>query len=96
MAVYVCRYPVMNITPASKVKMGRPPLDRQELLKALHALPRRGRGVVRVNERVLAVKLGWDRGTVARGIDDLEASGSVRRMKSLGHRGLLVALRRAQ
>ena len=82
----------MNITPAPNVKRGRPAFDRQELLDALHELPRRSRGVVRVNERALAVKLGWGRGTVARGISDLEAEGSVRRMKSLGHRGLLVAL----
>ena len=48
--------------------------------------------MVRVNERALAAKLGWDRGTVARGISDLQAEGHVRRMKNLGHRGLLVAL----
>ena len=82
----------MNVTRASEVKLGRPPFDRQELLRALHALPRRSRGVVRVNERALAAKLGWDRGTVAKGIRDLEAEGHVRRMKNLRRHGLLVAL----
>jgi hypothetical protein len=83
---------VMSNVSAPKHKMGRPPFDRQPLLEALYALPRRGRGVVRVSERALAAKLGWDRGTVAKGISDLEAAGSVRRMKTLGHQGLLLAL----
>ncbi len=48
---------------------------------------------MRVNESALAAMLGWDRGTAAKGISDLDAEGHVRRMKNLGHQGLLVALR---
>jgi DNA-binding MarR family transcriptional regulator len=84
----------MNITRLSEYTTGRPPLPRSDLLAALHALPRRGRHCVRVNERALAVQLGWSRDTVAAALDDLEAQGLVRRMRNLGHRGLLVELLR--
>jgi DNA-binding MarR family transcriptional regulator len=80
------------ITQLSEAKTGRPPLPRSDLLTALHALPRRGRFCVRVNERALAVQLGWHRDTVAQALTDLEAQGLVRRMRNLGHRGLLVEL----
>src|SRR5947209_11701442 len=46
------------------------------LFEALHALPHRGRRVVRVNERCVTATLGWNRDTVERGLDDLEAAGS--------------------
>jgi predicted transcriptional regulator len=48
---------------------------------------------VRLNQGKAALALGWSKSTVGRALDDLEAAGSVRRMKALGHQGLLVELR---
>jgi DNA-binding MarR family transcriptional regulator len=80
---------IMN-TAANRI--GRPPNDRAELLELLRAAPRSGRNLARLNERDAARRLGWDRGTVMRALDDLERDGLVRRFRNMGHQGLLVQL----
>lgn len=72
--------------------MGRPAYDREHLLQLLHQHPRAGRGLVRVNEREMATKLGWNRCTVASALTDLEGTGAVRKLKVQGRSGLLVML----
>lgn len=72
--------------------MGRPPYDREQLLQLLHRYPGARRGLVHINERSIAGDLGWNRCTVASALSDLEATGSVRRLKIQGRSGLLVML----
>jgi hypothetical protein len=71
---------------------GRPPHDREALLAYLWTCPRRGRNLVKVNERQAAAALGWHRTTVGRALDDLEEEGAVERFSRLGHAGLIVKL----
>ena len=72
--------------------IGRPPYDRGDLLEHLKRCPHRGRNLVRLNQRDAARKLDWDRATVIRALDDLEADGLARRWKNLGQQGLLVEI----
>jgi DNA-binding MarR family transcriptional regulator len=81
----------MSIAPTHGV-IGPPPYDRGDLLEHLRRCPHRGRRLVRLNERDAARKLGWDRTTVIRALDDLERDGLARRWKNLGQQGLLVEI----
>jgi hypothetical protein len=73
---------------------GRPPHDRETLLAYLWTCPRQGRNLVKLNERLAATAFGWDRGTVARALDDLQEDGFVVRWSRLGHQGIIVRLLR--
>jgi predicted ArsR family transcriptional regulator len=73
-------------------RTGRPAYNREHLMTLLEQCSRRGRRLVRLNERTAAQTLGWHRTTVKRALDDLENEGRIRRFKRLGHQGLVVQL----
>src|SRR5437667_7385041 len=85
------RYETMSTAP-TRGAIGRPPYDRGDLLEHLRHCPHRGRRLVRLNQRDAARKLGWDRATIMRALDDLERDGLARRFKNLGQQGLLVEI----
>src|SRR5947207_2423595 len=85
------RYEAMS-TQRTPGMIGRPPYARGDLLEHLRRCPHRGRHLVRLNQRDAARKLGWDRATVIRALDDLERDRLARRWKNLGQQGLLVEI----
>src|SRR5437667_12684880 len=83
------RYETMSTAP-TRGAIGRPPYDRGDLLEHLTRCPHRGRRLVRLNQRDAARKLGWDRATVIRALDDLARDGLARRWKHPGQQRLVV------
>src|SRR5258708_6282275 len=73
-------------------RVGRPRISREAALEMIDGLPRIGRGLVYLNRRVLADRLGCCRATVGTMVLELEASHRLRRVRRKGRRGLLVRL----
>ena len=78
--------------PTQPARPGRPPLSREAAMEEIRRLPRVGRHQVRINARRMAERLGCDRSTVGRMVNDLVAEGKLRRMKNGGKVGLHVAI----
>ena len=76
-----------------KSNMGRPKCSRRELLAEVQKLPRVGRRQVQVNARVMAERVGRDRGTVRRMLRDLETDGHLTVLANGGKVGLRVLLK---
>lgn len=74
--------------------MARPAFDREPVLTMIIKSPRASRNLVRINQRQLAAKLGWDRSTVAAAIRDLEEDGRLERWKNSGRSGLIIRIPR--
>ena len=72
--------------------IGRPPLDREPLFKAICCLTSAGRDLRRVSARKLAAYLKRDRETIGVMLADLEQAGRIRRRKNKGRSGLLVEI----
>jgi Bacterial regulatory proteins, gntR family len=72
--------------------IGRPPISRELILDEFLLLPPCGRHLVRVNERAIAARLGCNRNTISRAINELEREGKVLRFGRRDSRGLVLRM----